>query len=87
MILLDILCIEGLGSLVTKACIIVFPATRSGSSDLSNSSIVLMVFSYLMGISVDNRVDLEPIYLIEICAIVSKEHNPVHFCGKLFIKV
>jgi hypothetical protein len=46
-----------------------------------------MVFSYLMGISVDNRVDLEPIYLIEICAIISKEHNPVHFCGKLFIKV
>jgi hypothetical protein len=84
MILLDILCIAGLGSLVTNARAEVFPATRRGISDLSNSSIVLMVFSYRMGISVDSRVDLEPIHL-EICTIVSNEHNSVHCCYKLFI--
>jgi hypothetical protein len=82
MVLLDILCISGLGSLATNAWAEVFSCTRSCNSDLSNSSIVLMAFSYLMGISVDSRVDLMPIHLIEICAIYSKEHNPVHPCDE-----
>jgi hypothetical protein len=58
MLLLKILCMAGRGSVATNMWGAVFPGIMNGKPDLSKSSIVSMVFVYLMGMSIDRRVDL-----------------------------